>query len=171
MHLKIMELITHNLVAVIIQILCFRYFAFPLAIIFTIIFAYISHLVVDGFAKITYHTPDAHTYDKFWVVWHIIIYSVSLISLIVFIVPFWLAILFANLIDITDWFILRPIRKRRLNKQAEVNQQNLWYAHEQVDWIRNKLLFWLPDWTHKYTGGSIEIIIIISLSLLIFFII
>jgi hypothetical protein len=166
-----MELVTHNLVAVIIQILCFTYLIFPLNIIFTIIFAYISHLVVDALAKITYHTPDAHTDDKFWVTWHIIIYSISLISLIIFIVPFWLAILFANLIDITDWFILRPIRKRRAKSQEDASKQDLWYAHEQADWIREKLFFWLPDWKYKYAGVSIEIIIIISLSLIIFFII
>jgi hypothetical protein len=166
-----MELITHNLVAVIIQILCFRYFIFPLSIILTIIFAYISHLVVDALAKITYHTPDAHTDDKFWVVWHIIVYSISLVSLIVFIVPFWLAILFANLIDITDWFILRPIRNWRTEAQADSSKGNLWYAHKQADWIRDKFFFWLPNWNHKYVGVSIEIIIIISLSLIIFFII
>ena len=166
-----MELITHNLVAVIIQILCFRFLIFPLAIIFTIIFAYISHLVVDALSKITYHTPDAHTDDKFWLMWHIIIYSVSLISLVVFIVPFWLGILFANIIDITDWFILRPLRKRRSIRQIGVNEQKLWYAHKHADWIRKKFFFWLPDLTYKYAGVSIEIILIISLSVIIFFII
>ena len=166
-----MELVTHNLVGVIIQILCFTYLIFPFNIIFTIIFAYISHLVVDALAKVTYHTPDAHTDDKFWVTWHIIIYSISLISVIIFIVPFWLAMLFANLIDITDWFILRPLRKRRSNKLANASKQDLWYAHKQADWIREKLFYWLPNWQYKYAGVSIEIIIIISLSLIIFFII
>ena len=165
-----MELITHNLVAIVIQILCFRFLIIPLNIIFTIIFAYASHLVFDALSKITYHTPDARTDDKFWMIWHIIIYSVSLISLIVFIVPFWLAILFANIIDITDWFILRPIRKKRGIMQDNTNGQDLWWAHDHADWIRDKLLFWLPDWRFKYAGISIEIIVIICFSVILFFI-
>ena len=165
-----MELITHNLVAVVIQILCFRYLIFPWNIIFTIILAYLSHLVVDALAKITYHTPEAHTDDKFWVIWHIIIYSISLISIAIFFIPFWLGMLFANLIDITDWFILRPLRKKRSRTQKDANNQDYWWAHDQADWIRAKLFFWLPDWHLKYASVSIEIIIIICFSLIIFFI-
>ncbi|GAG64386.1 unnamed protein product, partial [marine sediment metagenome] len=61
-----METITHNLVAVVIQILCFNFLRFPWNLTFTIFFAFISHIFVDAIAVITYHTPDPHKEDKFW---------------------------------------------------------------------------------------------------------
>ena len=92
-----METITHNLIAVFIQILCFLYFIFPLNVIFTIIFAFLSHIILDGLSFITYHTPDPMKEDKFWLIWHYIIYALSLSSIIVFIIPYWLSMLFAKL--------------------------------------------------------------------------
>ena len=162
-----MEAITHNLVAVIIQIACYRYFLFPLNIIFTIFFAYLSHLLVDALSKLTYHTPDVKKDDKFWVIWHVIIYSASILSIIILIVPFWLGILFANIIDVWDWFILRPLQKKKALSGADANWGQKWYLHKHSDWVRDKFFGWLPNWRYKYFGIINEIIIIITLSIII----
>ncbi|MHA1191364.1 MAG: hypothetical protein ACTSP9_03595 [Promethearchaeota archaeon] len=162
-----MEAITHNLVAVIIQIFCFQYLLFPLNIIFTIFFAYLSHLVVDALSKMTYHTPDVHKDDKFWVIWHVIIYSASILSIIFLIIPYWLGILFANIIDIWDWFILRPIKKRKVKSGSDPNWGQKWYLHKHADWVRDKFFGWLPNWRYKYFGIIIEVVIIIFLSIII----
>ena len=162
-----MEAITHNLVAVIIQIICFRYFLFPLNIVFTIFFAYFSHLIVDALSKLTYHTPDVKKDDKFWVVWHVIIYSTSILSLIILIIPFWLGILFANIIDIWDWFILRPLQNKKAESGVDADWGQKWYLHKHSDWVRDKFFGWLPNWRYKYFGIINEIIIIITLSIII----
>ncbi|MFX0044059.1 MAG: hypothetical protein ACFE8L_14185, partial [Candidatus Hodarchaeota archaeon] len=65
-----MNLITHVLVGVFIQILFFEFFIFPFNFLLTIIFAFLSHFIVDALAKITYHTPEPHWDDKFWVSWN-----------------------------------------------------------------------------------------------------
>jgi len=82
-----MELITHNLIGVIIQILCFRFLLFPLNIVCTILFAHLSHLFIDAVSIITYHTPDKQEGDKFWIIWHYIIYLLSFISFFILINP------------------------------------------------------------------------------------
>lgn len=165
-----METITHNLIAIILQILCYRFFIFPFNIIFTIIFAFLSHIITDGIAVITYHTPEARNDDKFWVIWHIIIYAISIISIIIFIIPFWLAIIFANIMDLWDWFILRPIQKRKKKKNPESKWGNNLYFHIIVDWFRDKFLYWLPRWNYIRSGIIIEIFTIVITSLIIFFI-
>jgi hypothetical protein len=162
-----MEAITHNLVAVIIQIACFRYFLFPLNIYFTIFFAYLSHLIVDALSKLTYHTPDAKKDDKVWVIWHVIIYSASILSVFILIIPYWLGILFANIIDIWDWFILRPLQKRKMKSGENLNWGKGWYLHKHSDWIRDNLFGWLPNWRYKYFGIITEVILIIFLSVMI----
>jgi len=162
-----LEAITHNLVAVVIQILCFRYLFFPLNIIFTIVLAYISHLIFDALSKLTYHTPEAHKDDKVWVIWHVIIYSASLLSIVFLILPFWLGILFANIIDIWDWFILRPLQKRKLKSGTNSSWGQNWYLHKHADWVSEKILGWLPNWRYKYFGISIELIIIVFFSFII----
>jgi len=165
-----LETITHNLTAVIIQITCFKVFSFPLNFILTIIFAFISHFISDALSKITYHTPEPHREDKFWVNWHIIIFSLSILSIVVLVIPFWLGILFVNLPDIVDWFILRPIFDRKNKENPDLKWEKKFLFHPIVDWIREKVFFWLPDWTYKKASISVEISIIIILSIVISFI-
>lgn len=155
-----MESITHNLTAILIQIFCFHFFLFPLNIIVTIILAFFSHFVSDAFSKLTYHTPEAMKADKFWITWHIIIYSASITTAIIFFIPFWVSILFVNLPDIIDWFILRPIRNKNKRKNPESNLKKNYSVHQISDWIRNELLFWLPDLTYKKYGIITELLII-----------
>ena len=164
-----METITHNLVAIIIQILCFYFLIFPWNIIFTIILAFISHIIVDAIAVITYHTPDAQKEDKFWLIWHYFIYAISLFSIVIFFIPYWLSMLFANVMDLWDWFTLRPIQKKIRNKNPESKWGDKYYFHRIVDWTREKLFFWLPTRIYKKSGIMIEILLICGLSLIIIF--
>lgn len=164
-----METITHNLVAVVIQIICFTFLIFPWNLIFTILFAFLSHVFVDAIAVITYHTPDVQKGDKFWLIWHYFIYAVSLFSIIIFIIPYWLSILFANIMDLWDWFTLRPIQKKIRNKNPESKWGDKYYFHRIVDWVRDKLFFWLPKRIYKRSGVLIEILLICVLSLILIF--
>ena len=161
-----MEFITHNLFAVLIQILCFKFIIFPLNIILTIIFAFLSHIITDSIAVITYHTPEVQK-NNFWIVWHVIIYTLSVFSLVIFIIPFWLSIFFANLMDFTDWYILRPIQKKKKKKNPETKWGEKYYFHRIVDATRNKLFYWLPKWNYKKGGILIEVLIIIILTIFI----
>ncbi len=156
-----METITHNLVAVVIQILCFSFLIFPWNLIFTIVFSFISHIIVDAISIITYHTPDVQKGDKFWIFWHYIIYVLSLSSIIVFIIPYWLSMLFANIMDLWDWLTLRPIQKKIRKKTPESKWGDKYYFHRIVDWVREKLFFWLPKRNYKKSGILIEIVLII----------
>jgi len=155
-----METITHNLFAVIIQILCFKFVFFPLNIIMTIILAFLSHIVTDAIAIITYHTPEIQK-NKFWIIWHVIIYTLSILSVVIFIIPFWLGLLFANLIDIWDWLILRPLQNKKRKKAPETKWGEKFYFHRIVDATRNKLFYWLPKWNYKKGAILIEISVII----------
>ena len=160
-----METITHNLVAVFIQILCFIVLIFPWNLIFTIILAFISHIFIDAISLITYHTPDPQKDDKFWLIWHYFIYAISLFSIVIFFIPYWLSMLFANIMDLWDWFTLRPIQKKIRNKNPESKWGDKYYFHRIVDWVREKLFFWLPKRNYKKSGILIEIALILALIL------
>jgi len=133
------------------------------------VFAFFSHFVIDTLAKLTYHTPESRKEDKFWLIWHIIILISSATVIILFIVPFWLGILFANLVDIWDWIILRTIRNRKRKKNRESNWANLnkYFIHNIIDWIREKPCSWVPNLNYKRYGIIVEIIFIIFLLILI----
>jgi len=165
-----LETITHNLFAVIIQVLCFKFVSFPLNIILTIILAFLSHIFIDAIAIITYHTPNIQK-DRFWIIWHVIIYILSILSIVVFVIPFWLGLIMANIIDLWDWFILRPLQNRKRKKVPETNWGEKYYFHRIVDATRNKLFYWLPKWNYKKAGILIEISIIVVLVLLVIFLI
>jgi hypothetical protein len=155
-----MEAGTHAVVGVLIQILCFRFLIFPFNIIFTIIFAFFSHFLVDALADITYHTPEALTEDKFWVFWHIIILIFSIFTLIWFFIPYWIGEISAISIDIWDWLILRGIQKRRKLKDPDFSWKKNYFIHKSIDKFRKKLFFWLPNWRYKKAAVLTEIIII-----------
>jgi hypothetical protein len=155
-----MNLITHVLSGVLIQILCFTYFPFPFNFIFTVIIAFLSHFVVDAFSKITYHTPEPHWDDKFWVFWNVSIRVVGYSALFPF-YQYYLGIIFANLPDIWDWTIVRRIQKRRnINRKIDYLHNN--FFHRIIDKIREKTLFWLPNWIYEKKAILIEIAIDIA---------
>ncbi|MBY8984648.1 MAG: hypothetical protein KGD65_06265 [Candidatus Lokiarchaeota archaeon] len=163
-----METITHNLFAVIIQILCFKFVFFPLNIILTIFLAFISHIFTDAIGIITYHTPEIQK-DKFWLIWHVIIYTLSIVSILIFMIPFWFSMLMGNIMDLWDWCILRPIQNRKRKIIPETNWGEKYYFHRIVDATRNKLFYWLPKWNYKKGGILIEILIIVVLAIIIIF--
>jgi hypothetical protein len=163
----ILETVTHNLAAVLIQILCFKYLLFPYNFIITGILAFLSHFLIDAASKFTYHTPEPHKDDKFWLVWHVIIYGVSFASIVIFFIPFWWSMILANFTDITDWLILRPIYNRKKNLDPETKWGKKYFFHPLVDVLRNKLFSWVPNWNYKKGGIVIELIIIFIFTILI----
>ena len=167
-----MELITHILTGILIQVLCFKYLIFPFNFLLTMLLAFLSHFVIDTLAKLTYHTPVALKDDKFWVIWHVITYMLSasvMIAALIFYIPYYLGGIFANLVDIWDWGLLRPIQ----NKKKKVNPETKWgegfFIHPIIDWIRDKPFFWLPNWNYKKKAIVVEIITITVLLILIVF--
>ncbi|NVM37624.1 MAG: hypothetical protein HWN81_18665 [Candidatus Lokiarchaeota archaeon] len=156
-----MNLITHVLIGVYIQILCFIFFAFPFNFLLTLLIAFLSHFIVDAFSKITYHTPEPHWDDKFWLSWNIIVRVSGYIAIILFF-PYYLGMLFANLPDIWDWVIVRRIQKRR-NINGEIDYHHNNFFHRIVDKIREKTLFWLPNWIYEKKAVIPEILIDIAL--------
>ncbi|MFX1304525.1 MAG: hypothetical protein ACFE9X_14310 [Promethearchaeota archaeon] len=156
-----MNLITHNLIGVLIQILCFMFFSFPFNFLLTSIIAFLSHFITDAFSKITYHTPEPHWDDKFWVSWNISIRVIGYISIALF-YPYYLGMLFANLPDIWDWTIVRRIKKRR-SKNGKIDYHHNNFFHRIVDKIREKTLFWLPYWIYEKKAVISEILIDIAL--------
>lgn len=75
--------------------------------------------------------------------------------------------LFANIMDVWDWLILRPIQKKRKIKNPESKWGDKYYFHRMVDWTREKLFYWLPKRIYKKSGIMIEIVLIIVLILII----
>jgi len=156
-----MNLITHVLSGVLIQILCFIFFTFPFNYLFTILIAFLSHFIIDAFSKITYHTPEPHWDDKFWISWNIGIRIVGYSALIPF-YHYYLGIIFASLPDIWDWTIVRRIQKRR-NVDRKIDYRHNNFFHRIVDKIREKTLFWLPNWIYEKKAVITEILIEIAL--------
>lgn len=163
-----MEAITHNLIGIVIQIICFSIFSFPINLILTIILGIGSHFFSDLFVNLTYHTPEPNPNDKFWVIWHIIIAITSGFSIIIFFIPFFIGMISANLVDIIDWIILRGYRKLKSQKVSAEGKKNF-YIHDSITKIRDKFLMWLPDWRYKKSAIISEIILIIALLFLIFY--
>lgn len=168
-----MQALTHFQTGILIQILCFMFLIFPFNIIFTIIFAFLSHFIVDAFAKITFHPPEPLQEDyKFWKAWGIIIIVATIAFVIWFIAIglFWFYFwggFFSVLVDIVDWGILRPIQYRRNKSETKSIWTEGYFFHKMIDKFREKTLFWLPNWNYKRKGVIPEIIIIIFYLLLI----
>ena len=151
--------ITHLLAGILIQILSFKFFAFPINFLFTILFAFLSHFILDAFVNITYHTPDPQKGDKFWLFWRVFDLSGTAIIAIIFFFPYVLGMLFANMMDIIDWLILRPIYRKKVGQEEFDWDKNLGF-HDLIAKFREKLLFWLPNWRYKKYGIISELIII-----------
>jgi hypothetical protein len=165
-----LEFLTHNLFAVIIQILCFRFVFFPFNLILTILLSFLSHIFTDAISVITYHTPDVQK-NKTWIIWHVIIYGLSIFSVVIFFIPFWLGIFFANVMDFWDWYILRPIQKKKKKKDPKTRWGEKYYFHHLVDSTRDRLFYWLPKWNYKKAAIFVEIFIIVILAVIIVFLI
>ena len=154
-----MIVITHLLAGILTQILSFKFFVFPINFLFTILFAFLSHFLLDAFVNITYHTPDPQKDDKFWLFWRVFDYSGTAIIAIIFFFPYVLGMLFANMMDIVDWVILRPIYRKKVSPE-EFDWNKNFVFHDLIAKFREKLLFWLPNWRFKKFGIITELIII-----------
>lgn len=174
-----MEGITHILIGIVIQLLCFIFFPLPIAILLTIVFGFFSHFLIDTLAKMTYHTPEAHKDDKFWVWWHIVSLALVLVLVIYILVINWILFFFfflggiaANLVDIWDWVILRP-KQNKL--KAENPEAKFWgdklFIHPIIDGIREKVppFSLMPNWNEEKKGVIVEIITITILWILVAF--
>ena len=150
-----MQAITHFLVGIILQILIFPYNP-PLGIIFGILTCFFSHFLVDSFAKVTYHPPDAKTNDKFWIIVHIIFYIGAGVVLIYYWIPYWIGMGFSVLIDIYDWGFIRG--GRYIKKDPEWLE--VYQIHPVIDKVRDRLFFWLPNWNVKRYGVVPEFVLI-----------
>jgi hypothetical protein len=159
-----MEAITHILTGVVLQIISFKYTPFPWNYILTIVLSFFSHFLIDALAKITYHTPEPHKDDNFWVAWHIIILVASIGSAIYFFIPYWVGAIFANAVDLWDWAIMRRIQKRKKENENIDKWGEKYFIHYKIiDKIREKVFFWLPNWNHNKYAIIPELIMIISL--------
>ncbi|MFX1328949.1 MAG: hypothetical protein ACFE91_12545 [Promethearchaeota archaeon] len=152
-----MNLQTHVLTGILIQILCFKVFIFPLDIIFTIIFTFLSHFIIDGLVLIVYHPPEPQKGDLFWLSWQIVTYGSGAILIFIFF-PYVIGIFFANFVDLFDWVILRLIH-RRLIKKVKIDWKYNHFFHNIIAKIREKTLFWLPNLNYKKSAIIPEIII------------
>lgn len=156
-----MNLVTHVLAGVLVQIVCFKIFTFPLDFILTVLLTFFTHFLLDGFVNITYHTPDPQKGDKFWLSWQIITYGSGIIAGVIFF-SYIIGIIFANLIDIVDWLILRPYHERK-KKNKEIDWEKNYFFHNIISKFREKTLFWLPDWKRIKKAVISEIAIIVIL--------
>ena len=62
--------------------------------------------------------------------------------------PYFVGILFANLIDIIDWIILRLIHIRMIKKENIDWKHNPFFP-KAIEKIRKYTLFWLPNWNYE----------------------
>lgn len=124
-----------------------------LSLMLIIFFALASHFLLDALAKSTYHPPERIN-DNFWLIWHIFSYGIGIFYLMLFIWDFWIAILFANLPDLLDWYTLRNIANYRKRPFKP-------YLHPIANKIRSSYFHWLPDLTYNRLGVLPELIVII----------
>lgn len=160
--MKEIQAISHFLVGIIVQIIFIEILP-PLGLILVIILAFFSHFLVDSVARMTYHLKEAQPQDKFWVIYHIVIYAASAGVLIYFWVPFWIGMGFSVLIDIYDWGFIRGGRKLKNPTWLEGYE-----IHPLIDRFRTKFFSWLPDWNEKRYGVIPEAILIGVLLIIIY---
>ncbi len=96
-----------------------------------------SHFFVDASSIITYHPPKADWKDWFWVSYHVLVYAGTIVVLVFFLVEYWWTIIAANLPDLIDWVILRPIFKKGP------------VFHPIADKLRAALYKKTPNWNYK----------------------
>jgi len=152
-----LNLLTHVLTGILVQIICYSLFQFPLDLILTIIIAFLSHFIIDAFVLITYHPSEPQKGDKFWLWWQIITYSTGILTSFFFF-PFVLGIIFANFVDIIDWLILRPLHELRV-KTSKIDWKRNYLFHTLITIIRKKTLFWLPNWNYEKKAIITEILL------------
>ena len=154
-----MQAITHFLAGIFLNVLVIKFIE-PvwLQVILIIALGILSHVIIDTFTYFTYHpseAPNPVTRDKFWLVWHAIVYIGSAVVLIYYWIPYWLGMGASVLPDLYDWLFIRPVRS--LKKDPDFMKGKEFHPH--IDNFREKYLPWIPDWTHRRRGIIPELVI------------
>jgi hypothetical protein len=154
-----MQLPTHLLTGIVIQYILFQLFPEQNILVLLLVFfiAFTSHFFLDALAKVTYHPPVKEP-GYFWAIWHIFVYSLGILIIILYIQSFFLGMLAANLVDLWDWVFLRNYANRR--NQPEWGKK--YYLHPIADKIRQSLFFWVPNLNHSKIGILPEILVYTS---------
>ena len=117
------------------------------------IIALISHFLLDSIAIMTYHPPQRQQ-TKFWLYWHVLVYTSGIFMIIAFLLInslFIVGIVGANLPDLWDWVLLRGILKSK-NKRL--------YVHKYANKIRSLFINHVPDLSYNAWGVIPEFILI-----------
>jgi hypothetical protein len=154
-----MQLPTHLLTGILIQFVIFQLFPNQDLIVLLLVFsmAFISHFIIDALAKITYHPPTRDP-SHFWTIWHIFVYSLAILIILLYIMDYFLGMLAAVLVDIWDWLFLRNYA----NYKSEPKWGQNYYLHQIADRTRQSLFHWLPNLNHSKVGIIPEVLIYLS---------
>ncbi len=113
-----MQAITHFLVGILIQ-KELSGVPLPLFLLLIPLFGIISHIVLDIFARFTYHPPKPEK-SLFWKI-HFVSFNIAMVILFVIKREYWFGMLSSVIPDLIDWFGIRPYWwiKRR-SKEFEI---------------------------------------------------
>ena len=155
-----MQAITHFVVGALLQKFLLGTCSYPWNVIVIFFLAVLSHVPVDLFAFLTFHTPDPHPKWPFWLVTNVIFGIVGLLGAILLWNPYWWSMLASTLIDIYDWGFLRSVQAIKRHKKPGYTLER-YFIHTYLDKFRDAHMSWLPNWTHKRRGVVPEICIIL----------
>ena len=154
-----MQLPTHLIVGILIQEILTIYIPTNdfIRVLLIIICCFSSHFFVDAIAIITYHPPEREN-TKFWLYWHVFVYSAGIFIFILFLNPYWLGMLSAFVVDLWDWFFLRPIG----NKFNKPDLLQRYGVHFIANKLRKPLIqVGVPNLGHNPYGIIPELILIV----------
>ncbi len=141
----------------------------PWNVIVVFILAALTHIPVDLFVNMTFHTPDPYPKWPFWVGANVGFGVASFITALVLWNPYWWTILAANLVDIYDWIILRSYQAWKRKKDPDYSVEKH-FLHNYIFNFRDKYLSWVPDWRFK-KRGIIPELFIVTLGFLVLFLV
>lgn len=119
-----------------------------------IILSCLSHIPLDLLARSTYHPPNPHFDDEFWITSHAIFYGGGIVIFVLFQAD-WIIMLSSVLIDLYDWVLIRPLSWMYPYFGHHI-------LHRELHRFRDKLFF-LPDLSEKPIGIFVELCLIIFL--------
>jgi len=153
-----MQLPTHLIVGILIQEMITLYIPRNdfIRVLLTIICCFSSHFFVDAISIITYHPPEREN-TKFWLYWHIFVYTAGILIFILFFNPYWLGMLSAYVVDLWDWYFLRPVS----NKYNKPDLYQRYGLHFIANTLRKPLIkVGVPDLRYNPYGIIPELVLI-----------
>ncbi len=137
-----MQTPTHLFAGIVIQFFVLQFFPTSdwLAITLVIGLAFFSHFFLDALAKITYHPPVRES-GNFWLIWHVFVYLVTFLVIVLYAQEYSIGMLAANLVDIWDWLFLR----KYANYRNQPDWGKRYYLHPLADRVRQLLFNQLPN--------------------------